>query len=60
MAKRNRISSGRLVASTNRLKQIASKRLDIEVLYVKKTFGYDVIKENILGIRPDIATSRQH
>lgn len=54
MAKRNRILKGKLVASTDRLRHIASKRLDVEILYVKRDFNYEIIKETILGIKPEM------
>jgi hypothetical protein len=49
--KRPRIKTGRLVASTNHLKNIQSKRLDIIVKYVSKAFNNTIISQEIIGIR---------
>jgi hypothetical protein len=49
--KRNRIISGRFVASTDNLKNIRGKRLDIVVKYVEKGFSNRIISMETVGIR---------
>jgi hypothetical protein len=49
--KRKRIKTGRLVASTNHLRSIQSKRLDILVKYVSNAFNNTIISQEIIGIR---------
>lgn len=51
MAKRNRISIGRLVASTDNLKNIMGKRLEVEIRYIKTGFNYKIIYQDVIGIR---------
>jgi len=45
--KRTRVCKGTLVASTNKLNYIFSKRLHVEVIYTK---SYKIIKENVKSI----------
>ena len=52
--KRNRLAIGRLVASSNPLKHIQGKRLDIVVKYVRGTFCNRVVSQETIGIRKDI------
>ena len=47
---KTRFLTGTLVASSNRLKQIASKRLIVEVRYTK--FG-NTLNQRIVGIRQE-------
>jgi hypothetical protein len=48
---RRRINKGTLVASTNTLRLIASKRLIVKVLY---NFRNGIVKEKIVDIRESI------
>ena len=48
---KTRFFTGTLVASTNSLKSIASKRLDIQVRY---TLSGKVLNHNIIGFRKDL------
>jgi len=49
--KRNRIISGKFVASTNNLKNIMGKRLDVTVKYVETGFCNRIVSQEIVGIR---------
>ena len=51
---RKRFKTGQFVASSNTLKNIMGKRLDISVRYVTGAFGCKVISEKTIGIRTDI------
>ena len=50
MAKRSRITVGRLVASTNPLRKIFARRLNVEVTYCKSGFTNRIISERVVGI----------
>lgn len=52
MAKRNRLSVGRLVASTNPLRNIIGKRLDVEIKYTTHGLYNRIVNESVIGIRP--------
>lgn len=52
MAKRNRLSVGRLVASSNPITNIIGKRLEVEVKYSTKGLYNRIVCKNILGVRP--------
>ena len=49
--KRTRIILGKFVASTNNLKNIQGKRLDIAVKYVETGFCNRIISMETIGIR---------
>lgn len=49
--KRKRIKTGMLVASTNSLTHIKSKRLNILVKYVSNAFSNTIISKEVIGIR---------
>lgn len=49
--KRNRISIGRLVASTNNLRNIMGKRLEVEVKYRTSGLQNYIVSQNVIGIR---------
>lgn len=51
MAKRNRLKVGRLVASTNNLRNIMGKRLEVQVLYRDSGFSNKIVAQNVIGIR---------
>lgn len=50
MAKRNRITVGQLVASSNPLRKIFATRLEVQVLYVDTKFSKRIVSEKIVGI----------
>lgn len=52
--KRTRIIPGRLVASSDPLKNIKAKRLDILVQYVEKGISNKILSISTLGIRQDL------
>ena len=52
MAKRNRLSVGRLVASSNPLTNIIGKRLEVEVKYATNGLCNRILSKNVIGIRP--------
>ena len=52
--KRSRIVPGRLVASTDPLKNIKAKRLDILVQYVEKGISNRILSISTIGIRQDL------
>lgn len=49
--KRNRLKIGMLVASTNKLKNIQGKRLEIHVSYKESIFGNKILFRDVVGIR---------
>ena len=50
MAKRSRVTVGKLVASTNPLRKILAKRLDMRVLYTTNGFSHKIISERAVGV----------
>lgn len=54
MRKRNRISVGRLVASTDKLKNIMGKRLEVEVKYITSGLTNKIISQNVIGVRASL------
>ena len=48
---RPRFFKGRLVASTNTLRSIMSKRLEVEVRFKPRTPYYEVISQRVLDVR---------
>lgn len=53
MAKKNRIRFGRLVASTNPLRAIEAKRLDIQVKF-RIGLPNEILSTKVIGIRQDL------
>ena len=51
---RKHFKTGQLVASTNPLRKILSKRLIISVRIVDKGLSKQVISEEVVGIRTDL------
>lgn len=51
--KRNRLAIGRLVASSNPLRNIIGKRLDVIVKYNIGIFSNRVVSQEVIGIRTD-------
>ena len=49
--KRISVSTGALVASTNKLNHIKSKRLDVAVKYTKSALGNLIISQEVTGTR---------
>ncbi len=54
MAKRNRILVGRLVASSNKIRNIMGKRLEVEVKYIKNGLTNRIISQNVIGVRASL------
>ncbi len=52
--KRNKVLVGKLVASTNKLRNIMGKRLDVEVKYLTTGLPYQIISQNVIGIRASL------
>lgn len=50
-SKRTRIITGKFVASSNHLRNIMGKRLDISVQYVHSGFSNRIISQETIGIR---------
>jgi hypothetical protein len=50
-SKRTRIITGKFVASSNHLKNIMGRRLDVSVRYVQSGFSNRIISMNTIGIR---------
>lgn len=51
--KRNRLAIGRLVASSNPLRNIQGKRLDIIVKYSIGMFSNRIVSQEVIAIRND-------
>ena len=54
MGTRKRVCVGMLVASSNKLKHIKSKRLNVRVIYSNKGLFNNVLSEKIIGYRTDL------
>lgn len=54
MGTKKRVCIGMLVASSNKLKHIKSKRLNVRVIYSNKGLFNNVLSEKITGYRTDL------
>ena len=54
MSTRKRVCIGMLVTSSNKLKHIKSKRLNVRVIYSNKGLFNNVLSEKITGYRTDL------
>lgn len=52
--KRNKILVGRLVASTDKIRNIMGKRLEVEVKYVTSGLTNRIISQNVIGVKASI------
>lgn len=52
--KRNRVSVGRLVASTDKIRNIMGKRLEIEVRYITSGLTHKIISQSVIGVRASL------
>lgn len=54
MGTRKRVCIGALVASTNKLKAIKSKRLNVRIIYSNTGLFNNIISEKTVGLRTDL------
>ena len=52
--KRNKVLVGRLVASTDKIRNIMGKRLEVEVKYITSGLTHQIISQNVIGVRASL------